>query len=137
MLWVGGNKQLRRRAGPEMQRMSDTYGIDERPIRDMSDVLLRWRSRCGVFEVRNEEIALHIHEFPLTKRGRLMLAFEFENPIGLLPSTNPRENLPHDVFYRYFTLDVCECCLGVGRWSLGTAGGPYHQKVTISALHDL
>lgn len=50
---------------PKFQRASIVGG---RPIGDASNVLLHQRNCRGVPEVRNEEIALHLHDLIPTKR---------------------------------------------------------------------
>ena len=88
-----------------------------RPIGYISDFLFHQRNRFGFFEVRNENVALHIHDLLLTEKTRLMLASRFDRSIGLLPSSDPRENLDRNIVRGYFTLDVCECTVTKGLYS--------------------
>jgi len=37
-----------------------------------------------------------------------MLTSRFESSVEPIPSSDPRENLVHNVVHRYFTFDVCE-----------------------------
>jgi len=77
---------------PKLQRFGRMGG---RSTRNLSDILLHERNRFRVFEVRNQKIALHLHDL-------------------LLVGGHPRENLVYNILRRNFALDVCKGTVAEG-----------------------
>ena len=50
---------------PKLQRVS---AVGERPIRDTLDVVFHEGDRFRVSEIRNQKIALHLHDLLMTER---------------------------------------------------------------------
>ena len=48
---------------PKLERVST---VRERSIEDVSDVLFHEGNRLGISELRNQKIALHLHDFLMT-----------------------------------------------------------------------